>query len=48
MELMFRPLPDAPLPTVDEAEALVRAIYFEKYAPLNGITTAALEALIKA
>lgn len=48
MELMFRPLSDAPLPTVEESEALVRGIYFEKYGPLNEIATAALEALIKA
>lgn len=48
MELMIRPLPDAPMPTVDESEALVRAIYFEKYGPLNGIATAALEALVSA
>jgi len=46
MSLMFTPAEDEALPTPEVVESLVRAMYFEKYAAINGIDTAVLEDLL--
>jgi hypothetical protein len=46
MRLMYRPAAGSPLPTEPVVDALVRAIYFEKYGDLNGIDVRVLSALL--
>ena len=48
MRLMFRPAEGRGLPDAALTEALVRAIYFEKYQSVNGIPVASLEPLLRA
>ena len=47
MRLMYRPAPGSHLPTEPAVEALVRAIYFEKYGDLNGIPVSVLSDLLR-
>jgi GNAT superfamily N-acetyltransferase len=45
MHLMYRPVAGGSLPDADGVRELVSAIYFEKYAAINGIATGVLEGL---
>jgi hypothetical protein len=47
MRLMFRPAPGSQLPNEPVVEALVRAMYFEKYGDLNGIPVGVLADLLR-
>lgn len=47
MHLMFRPALGLSLPDVAAQQALVRALYFEKYHAANGIPEAVLQNLLK-
>jgi hypothetical protein len=47
MRLMFRPGEGAPMPDAATAEALVRAIYFEKYGEVNRIPVRTLQGLLR-
>ena len=47
MRLMYRPAPGGSWPDTPKTAALVRAIYFQKYGAINGITDAALEDLLR-
>ena len=47
MRLMYRPAPGSHLPTEPAVDALVRAIYFEKYGDLNGIPVSVLSDLLR-
>ena len=46
MRLMFRPARGSAIPADPVLEALVRAIYFEKYGAVNGIPAPLLERLL--
>lgn len=46
MQLMFRPEASAPIPDPNTVEALVRAMYFEKYGAINKIPAPALQDLL--
>ena len=46
MKLMFRPAEGERTPTADTVEALVRAIYFDKYGTINKIDRSLLEDLL--
>ena len=46
LQLMFKPAAGGAVPEVSLVEALVRAIYFEKYHAVNGIDAACLESLV--
>ena len=48
MRLMFRPAPEVPPPSDSTIDALIRAIYFEKYAAVNGIPSQTLTGLLQA
>lgn len=48
MSLMFRPAEGRGLPDAELTEALVRAIYLEKYRAVNGIPEESLESLLPA
>jgi GNAT superfamily N-acetyltransferase len=47
MSLMIRPAEGETLPAEAKVDALVRAIYFEKYGAINGIGRTVLEELLK-
>lgn len=47
MRLMFKPTTGVGQPSSDVVNALVQAIYFEKYAAANGIDRSLLEGLLK-
>ena len=47
MSLMFRPVEGEGTPSPKEIEALVRAIYFEKYEAINKIDTSILDNLLR-
>ena len=46
MRLMFRPATGVPPPNAGTVDALVRAIYFEKYAAVNGLSRETLADLL--
>jgi hypothetical protein len=46
MQLMFRPATACALPAAADRFALVRAIYFEKYQPMNQISASTLDRLL--
>jgi hypothetical protein len=48
MQLMYRPNQGATMPDAATVEALVRAIYFEKYGEVNGIPRQTLQSLLTA
>jgi GNAT superfamily N-acetyltransferase len=47
MRLMYRPAPGSQLPTEPAVDALVRAMYLEKYGDLNGIPVTVLSDLLR-
>jgi GNAT superfamily N-acetyltransferase len=47
MRLMYRPAAGSPWPSPPEIEALVHAIYFEKYGSVNGISATVLSDLLR-
>lgn len=47
LDLMFRPAPGQPMPDRAALAALVQAVYFEKYAAVNRIPAAVLNALLQ-
>lgn len=46
MQLMYRPSQGATMPNAATVEALVRAMYFEKYGGVNGIPSQTLQGLL--
>lgn len=47
MRLLFRPAVGQPMPDRHAADALVRAMYFEKYGAINGIRAALLHNMLR-